>query len=40
VLGLGFYLVNLGARGARCHCGDAAKKGMGAGEICIAGAGA
>jgi hypothetical protein len=40
VLGLGFYLVNLGARGARRHCGDAAKKGMGAGEICIAGAGA
>jgi hypothetical protein len=27
---LGFYLVNLGVRGARRHCGDAAKKGMGA----------
>jgi hypothetical protein len=37
---LGFYLVNLGAIGARCHCGDASKKRMGAGEICITGAGA
>jgi hypothetical protein len=35
---LGFYLVNLEAIGARCHCGDATKKGTGAGEICIAGA--
>jgi hypothetical protein len=38
VLGLGFYLVDLGARGARRHCGNAAKKGTVAWEICIVGA--
>jgi hypothetical protein len=40
VLGLGFYLVDLGARGARRHCGNAAKMGTRAwaGEICIMGA--
>jgi hypothetical protein len=40
VLGLGFYLVDLGARGARRHYGNAAKMGTRAGEICITGAGA
>jgi hypothetical protein len=35
VLGLGFY-PDLGARGARRNCGNAAKKGTRAGEICIA----
>jgi hypothetical protein len=31
VLGLGFYLVDLGARGARRHYGNAAKMGTGPG---------
>ena len=31
MLGLGFYLVDLGARGARRHCGNAAKMGTGPG---------